>query len=138
MLGIREPEIYGNKSYDDLCDICFKAGDEAGFDKLEIYQSNYEGDLVTKIQEAYGEYDGIIINAGAYTHTSVAILDALKCVQIPTIEVHISNLDKREKFRKVSYLREACFLTIHGEGLHGYEMAIDEMKNYLTQKSKNN
>ncbi|MBQ0136176.1 MAG: type II 3-dehydroquinate dehydratase [Oscillospiraceae bacterium] len=124
MLGIREPAIYGEETYDDLCErienYCTKKNVE-----VEIYQSNHEGDLVDKIQEAYRKVDGIVINAAAYTHTSIAIFDALKSVNIPAVEVHISNTDKREDFRKTSYLSAACFKTIIGEGTVGYLKAID-------------
>lgn len=124
MLGIREPAIYGDETYGDLCErienYCTKKNVE-----VEIYQSNHEGDLVDKIQEAYRKVDGIVINAAAYTHTSIAIFDALKSVNIPAVEVHISNTDKREDFRKTSYLSAACFKTIIGEGTVGYLKAID-------------
>ncbi|MCQ2487759.1 MAG: type II 3-dehydroquinate dehydratase [Clostridia bacterium] len=124
MLGIREPAIYGEETYGDLCErienYCTKKNVE-----VEIYQSNHEGDLVDKIQEAYRKVDGIVINAAAYTHTSIAIFDALKSVNIPAVEVHISNTDKREDFRKTSYLSAACFKTIIGEGTVGYLKAID-------------
>lgn len=124
MLGIREPEIYGNKTYADLCgmisDYCEEKQIEAQF-----YQSNHEGCLVDKIQEAYGKVDGIIINPGAYTHTSVALLDAVKAVGIPTVEVHISDPDEREEFRKVSYIRAACIATVKGKGFDGYLEAVD-------------
>ena len=124
MLGIREPEIYGSKTYSDLCgmisDYCEEKQIEAQF-----YQSNHEGCLVDKIQEAYGKADGIVINPGAYTHTSVALLDAVKAVGIPTVEVHISDPDEREGFRKVSYIRAACVATVKGKGFDGYLEAVD-------------
>ena len=129
MLGIREPHIYGSKTYADLCklisDYCEKNGIEA-----EFYQSNHEGCLVDKIQEAYGKIDGIVINPGAYTHTSVALLDAVKTVGIPTVEVHISDPDTREDFRKVSYIRAACIATVKGKGFDGYIEAVDILKAY--------
>ena len=130
MLGIREPEIYGGGRYDDLVNFitehCKKNGVEA-----EFYQSNHEGDLVDKIQEAYfNGAHGIVINPGAYTHTSIAILDAVKSVKIPTVEVHISDLSKREDFRKVSYVRAACVKTISGHGFDGYTEAIDFLLEY--------
>ncbi|MBQ7100413.1 MAG: type II 3-dehydroquinate dehydratase [Clostridia bacterium] len=129
MLGIREPHIYGSKTYADLCklisDYCEKNGIEA-----EFYQSNHEGCLVDKIQEAYGKIDGIVINPGAYTHTSVALLDAVKTVGIPTVEVHISDPDTREDFRKVSYIRAACMATVKGKGFDGYLEAVDILKAY--------
>ncbi|MBR4049801.1 MAG: type II 3-dehydroquinate dehydratase [Clostridia bacterium] len=124
MLGIREPEIYGSKTYADLCGMissyCEKSQIEAQF-----YQSNHEGCLVDKIQEAYGKVDGIVINPGAYTHTSVALLDAVKAVGIPTVEVHISDPDEREEFRKISYIRAACVATVKGKGFDGYLEAVD-------------
>lgn len=130
MLGIREPGIYGNGSYADLMDMVKSRCNELGIDVV-CYQSNHEGDLVDKIQEAYFEgADGIVINPGAYTHTSIALLDAVKSVKIPTIEVHISKLSEREDFRQVSYIRLACEKTISGMGLDGYIEAI----NYLYEK----
>lgn len=124
MLGIRETEIYGTHTYSDLCDTiseyCKKSGTE-----VEFYQSNHEGSLVDKIQEAYGVFDGIVINPGAYTHTSVALLDAVKCVGIPTVEVHISDPDLRENFRRTSYIRLACVKTVKGLGFEGYLKAVD-------------
>lgn len=124
MLGIREPDHYGKKTYQDLVsDIdahCEKKGIE-----VEVYQSNHEGDLVDKIQSAYGSADGIVINPGAYTHTSIAILDAVKAVSIPTVEVHISKVEEREDFRLISYVRLACVKTITGHGTDGYLEAID-------------
>ena len=126
MLGIREPDIYGSTTYDDLVnmikDHCSKKGVE-----VKCVQSNHEGDLVDMIQGCYGEFDAIVINPGAYTHTSVAILDALKAVSIPAIEVHISDPDEREEFRKISYIRQACINTIKGHGLKGYLEAIDHL-----------
>lgn len=123
MLGTREVDIYGKAGYSDLCrminDYCASRGIEC-----EIYQSNHEGDLVDKIQEAFGRVDGIVINPAAYTHTSVALLDALKAVMIPAVEVHISDVSKREDFRQVSYVRRACFATVAGRGFDGYIDAI--------------
>lgn len=124
MLGIREPDIYGRETYQSLVDKI------TGYCKVklldvECYQSNHEGSLVDKIQEAYGNTDGIVINPGAYTHTSVALLDALKAVSIPAVEVHISEVDKREEFRQISYVRAACIATISGHGTDGYLEAID-------------
>lgn len=124
MLGIREPDIYGKNTYDDLCALIRAHAAEKGID-TELYQSNHEGDLVDKIQSAYGNIDGIVINPGAYTHTSVAILDALKAVAIPTVEVHISDVDSREEFRQISYVRLACIATISGHGFDGYLEAVD-------------
>ncbi|MBQ2749894.1 MAG: type II 3-dehydroquinate dehydratase [Clostridia bacterium] len=119
MLGIREPGIYGAESYQILCDKLEDLGHELNID-LEVRQSNHEGVLVDWIQEAYKVVDGIVINPGAYTHTSIALLDALKAVGIPTVEVHISDVSKREDFRQISYLRAACVKTISGHGLDGY------------------
>ena len=125
MLGIREPEIYGAQTYDALCAMISKHAVELDV-SVECYQSNYEGDLVTKIQDAYfSNVDGIILNPAAYTHTSVALLDALKAVQIPTVEVHISQVDKREEFRQVSYVRPACVTAIWGHGFNGYLEAMN-------------
>lgn len=124
MLGIREPEIYGSKTYADLCGMISRYCEESQID-VEFYQSNHEGCLVDKIQEAYGKVDGIVINPGAYTHTSVALLDAVKTVNIPTVEVHISDPDEREEFRKVSYIRAACIATVKGKGFDGYIEAVD-------------
>ena len=127
MLGIREPDIYGRTAYSDLCDMIANHAEEIGAE-VELYQSNHEGDLVDKIQEAYGHTDGIVINPGGYTHTSVAILDALKAVAIPAVEVHISEVDKREEFRQISYVRLWCFATITGHGVNGYLEAMDLLK----------
>ena len=125
MLGIREPEIYGSNTYEDLLKMLVAHSEENGYE-LEIFQSNHEGDLVDKIQEAYSQQaDGIVINPGAYTHTSIALLDALEAVQIPAVEVHISDVSKREDFRQVSYVRQACVKTIMGHGLAGYTEALD-------------
>ena len=123
MVGIREPSIYGAQTYEELCRTIDAAGAEFGVE-IERYQSNYEGDLVTKIQQAYGVFDGIVINPAAYTHTSVALLDAVKAVGIPTVEVHVSDPDSREEFRHVSYIRAACVATIRGHGLPGYLEAL--------------
>lgn len=124
MLGIREPEFYGNRTYDDLVAVTREAAESLGVE-TEFYQSNHEGDLVDKIQEAYfRHFDGIVINPGAYTHTSVAILDAVKAVKLPTVEVHISDVDNRDDFRKTSYIRQACIATISGKGFDGYIEAI--------------
>lgn len=124
MLGIREPGIYGDKDYAYLCGIiedkCAAMGIEC-----EIRQSNHEGELVDIIQQAYGSVQGIVINPGAYTHTSIALLDALKSVGIPAVEVHISDPDLREEFRKTSFVRLACVATVKGKGLDGYLEAID-------------
>ena len=124
MLGIREPDHYGRETYADLVKKIQNHCAEKGID-VTLYQSNHEGDLVDKIQEAYGTADGIVINPGAYTHTSIAILDAVKAVGIPTVEVHISKLEEREDFRQISYVRLACVKTITGHGTDGYLEAID-------------
>lgn len=127
MLGIREPGIYGRQSFSDLLALLDETAIEQEIE-IEQYQSNHEGDLVDKIQQAYGSTDGIVINPAAYTHTSVAILDALKSVSIPTVEVHISDVDSREAFRQISYAGLACEKTIKGQGLDGYRQAILYLK----------
>ena len=124
MLGIREPAVYGSATYADLCSL-IEAHAEALGVTVSLYQSNHEGDLVDAIQLAYGKQDAIIINPGAYTHTSVALLDALKAVAIPAVEVHITDPDTREEFRKISYIRAACVKTIKGHGFDGYLEAMD-------------
>ena len=124
MLGIREKHLYGDKTYKALVKL-IKESAKLRKIKVDCYQSNYEGDIVTKIQKAYNKYDGIVINPGAYTHTSVAILDALKSVNIPTVEVHITDVDSREDFRKISFVKQFAFLTITGKGFDGYIEAID-------------
>ena len=123
MLGIREPEIYGNQNYKTLLDDIEKWSEEMGC-QVECFQSNHEGAIVDKIQEAYGNFDGIVINPAAYTHTSVAILDALKSVGLPAVEVHISDVTKREDFRQISYAGMACEEHIIGKGIEGYKLAI--------------
>ena len=130
MLGIREPAIYGKQTFADLLTLLERTAAEEGIE-IQQYQSNHEGCLVDKIQEAYGKFDGIVINPAAYTHTSVAILDALKSVGIPAVEVHISDVDARESFRQLSYAGMACIHTIKGQGLDGYRQAIIYLKNYL-------
>lgn len=129
MLGIREPDIYGKENYKTLCEKIENRALEIGVE-VKIYQSNHEGDLVDEIQKAYGTFDGIIINAGAYTHTSIALLDALKSVGIPAVEVHISALETREEFRQISYLRMACIKNITGKGIGGYLEAMDFLVDY--------
>ena len=126
MLGIREPDIYGKETYTSLIEKIEAYAEKKNVNVI-CYQSNHEGDLVDVIQFAYGVYDGIVINPGAYTHTSIAILDALKAVGIPAVEVHISDVDAREDFRKISYVRQACFETISGKGTDGYLLAIDSL-----------
>lgn len=130
MLGLREPDIYGRETYEDLQRIIREAGEKAGVE-IEEFQYNHEGDIVDRIQQAYGDADGIVINPGAYTHTSIAILDALKAVAIPTVEVHISDVDNREDFRKVSYVSLAAEKTIKNKGLAGYVEAINYLKERL-------
>lgn len=134
MLGIREPSIYGREDYSTLVGLCKRAATEYGFSVCECFQSNHEGDIVDKIQAAYQAFDGIVINPGAYTHTSVAILDALKAVSIPCVEVHISKVDEREEFRQVSYVRLACFETVMGLGLEGYRKAIRDLAEHLHEE----
>lgn len=128
MLGIREPDHYGKETYSDLILKIQHHCEQKGIE-VELYQSNHEGDLVDKIQSAYRNADGIVINPGAYTHTSIAILDAVKSVNIPTVEVHISKVEEREDFRQISYIRLACVKTITGHGTDGYLEAI----NYLIE-----
>ncbi len=123
MLGIREPDIYGKSTYADLLKMIAAEAQRLGVE-VEFYQSNHEGALVDAIQGAFGRVDGIVINPGAYTHTSVALLDAVKAVGIPTVEVHISDPDTREEFRKTSYIRAACAATIKGRGFEGYLDAL--------------
>ena len=130
MLGKREPGIYGAQTYQDLLDFLRKTAEEEGLE-LECFQSNHEGALVDKIQDAWGRADGIVINPGAYTHTSIALLDAVKAVSIPTVEVHISDVSKREDFRQVSYIRQACVKTYMGLGFEGYRQGMLFLKAYL-------
>jgi 3-dehydroquinate dehydratase-2 len=130
MLGIREPDVYGKNTFSDLLGLLERVAAEEGIE-IEQYQSNHEGCLVDKIQEAYGKFDGIVINPAAYTHTSVAILDALKAVSIPAVEVHISDVDSRETFRQISYAGMACKQTFKGLGLEGYRQAILFLKDFL-------
>ena len=127
LLGLREPEIYGRRTYADLTDCLARWGEELSVE-VDCYQSNHEGDLVDAIQRAYGVYDGIVINPAAYTHTSVALLDALKAVSIPAVEVHLSDPDTREEFRRVSYVRAACDKTVAGKGFEGYREAMEYLK----------
>ena len=127
MLGIREPAIYGSTTYADLCDFIRNHAEKTGV-SVTLLQSNHEGDLVDYIQQAYGVDDAIVINPGAYTHTSVAILDAAKAVGLPVVEVHISKVEDREDFRQISYIRQACVKTMTGHGIAGYTEAIDYLK----------
>lgn len=132
MLGIREPHLYGSENYSALCKLVKKACDSLDIE-YEIYQSNHEGAIVDKIQDAYSQFDGIVINPAAYTHTSIAILDALKAVDIPTVEIHISDVSKREDFRQISYVSLAAVKTFMGHGIDGYRMAIEYLYNYLSK-----
>lgn len=134
MLGIREPGIYGKQTFKELLSLLDRWAAEENIE-LEQFQSNHEGALVDRIQAAYGVFDGIVINPAAYTHTSVAILDALKAVAIPAVEVHISNVDAREPFRQISYAGLACVKTIKGQGFDGYRQAIVYLKEYLCATS---
>lgn len=129
LLGLREPDIYGKADFQALLSLLRETGAALGV-RVDQFQSNHEGALVDAIQQAYGAYDGIVINPAAYTHTSVAILDALKAVQIPAVEVHISQVSAREPFRQLSYAGMYCEKTIQGQGIDGYRQAID----YLVQK----
>jgi len=131
MLGIREPDIYGSDTYEGLCKMISAHAESIGV-TAEIYQSNHEGCLVDKIQAAYQTADGIVINPAAYTHTSVALLDALKAVGIPAVEVHISDVSQREDFRQISFVRNYCEKTIAGHGFRGYLEAMD----YLKERTK--
>lgn len=133
MLGIREPGIYGKSSFSDLLKLLEETAQAENLE-IEQFQSNHEGSIVDEIQRAYGVFDGIVINPAAYTHTSVAILDALKAVSIPAVEVHISDVDSRESFRQISYAGLACCKTIKGHGLEGYREAILYLKDLLGGK----
>ena len=132
LLGVREPDLYGKQDYAALVALVEETCAQEGLG-VEVYQSNHEGDIVDKIQAALGKFDGIVINPAAYTHTSVAILDALKAVALPAVEVHISDVSKREEFRQVSYARLACIKTYMGLGLEGYRQAILYLKDSLTK-----
>jgi 3-dehydroquinate dehydratase-2 len=129
MIGIREPSIYGSRTYKDLIDFIDKCANEFNVD-VDFFQSNSEGDIVTEIQSCYQRFDAIVINPAAYTHTSVAILDALKAVAIPAVEVHLSNVSEREAFRQLSYTGMYCEKTYAGYGFDGYKMALE----YLVEK----
>ena len=133
MLGIREPGIYGKDNFNTLCETVKSYAEENGIE-VKLFQSNHEGALVDEIQEAYGVFDGIVINPGAYTHTSIALLDAVKAVSIPTVEVHISDVASREDFRQVSYIRAACVKTICGHGIKGYTEAMEYLKENYGEK----
>ncbi len=130
LLGLREPDIYGKESFETLLSLLEETAKEEHIELIQ-YQSNHEGCLVDKIQQAYGVFDGIVINPAAYTHTSIAILDALKAVGLPAVEVHISDVKSREAFRQISYPGMACVKTIQGQGIEGYRQAILFLKDYL-------
>ena len=132
MLGVREPDIYGKETYADLVKKIRKHAEKKDIE-VEFYQSNHEGGIVDAIQNAYGKADGIVINPAAYTHTSIAIPDAVKAVSLPTVEVHISDPDTREDFRKTSYIRQACIATVRGRGTDGYLEAIDILIEYINR-----
>ena len=132
MLGIREPAIYGSENYNTLLEKISAHAKEKDVE-VDFYQSNHEGALVDKIQEAFGVFDGIVINPGAYTHTSIALLDAVKSVGIPTVEVHISDVSKREDFRRISYIRLGCVASVIGKGTDGYLESVD----ILIERGKN-
>ncbi len=135
MLGIREPEHYGKETYLDL-ENKIRSHCE-GKCEVSLKQSNHEGDLVDYIQSAYfDKFDGIVINPGAYTHTSIALLDAVKSVMLPTVEVHISDVGSREDFRQISYIRQACIKTVSGKGTNGYLIAIDELLKHIQEETK--
>ena len=133
MLGIREKHLYGAQDYAALCDFVRSEGARLGIE-VELYQSNHEGAIVDRIQQAYQQVDGIVINPAAYTHTSVAILDALKAVSIPACEVHLTDVNAREDFRKISYVRLACDKTFSGYGFDGYRMAMEYLVETYKQK----
>lgn len=135
MLGISEPKIYGKETYASLLSKIQNHANERGI-KLKMLQSNHEGVLVDEIQAAYKKFDGIVINPAAYTHTSIALLDALKAVGLPTVEVHISDVSKREAYRQISYVREACIATISGHGTDGYLEAIDLLIDHISMKNE--
>ena len=133
MLGIREPDVYGKITYDSLIESINQWSNDLSID-VECYQSNVEGEIVNFIQKAYFDHaDGIVINPAAYTHTSIAILDALKATNLPTIEVHISNINEREEFRKKSFIKDYCIETIIGEGIEGYHKALINLKKYVEE-----
>ena len=135
LLGVREPGIYGDQSYSALVKLIEETCAAEGIE-VDVFQSNHEGAIVDRIQAAMGDADGIVINPAAYTHTSVAILDALKAVRIPAVEVHISDVSKREDFRQISSARMACVKTIMGQGLDGYRQAILFLKSYIENMDK--
>ena len=132
MLGVREPDIYGSDTYDDLCRYVKRACEKKNIE-CDFFQSNHEGDLVDCIQQTYKKYDGIIINPAAYTHTSVAVRDALTAVKVPAVEVHLSDPDMRERFRQVSYVRDVSIATFKGHGFECYGQAVDFLEEYLNK-----
>lgn len=135
MLGIREPDVYGKQTYADLLDFVRDAAADAGVE-VELFQSNNEGAIVDIIQWALDRFEGIVINPAAYTHTSIAILDALKAVALPAVEVHLSDISAREDFRQISYAGKACVKTIAGKGFEGYREAIDFLKDYIKKAAE--
>ena len=135
LLGLREPAIYGKRSYADLERFLQDCAEEIGTE-VEVFQSNHEGDLVDRIQAAYGVFDGIVMNPAAYTHTSVALLDAVKAVGIPTVEVHLSDPDTREEFRRISYVRQACLKTVKGLGFESYRQGLLVLADYLREREQ--
>ena len=136
MLGVREPEIYGKISLENIQAELIEYSKNFEGVELDFYQSNVEGEIVDKIQASINEFNGIIINPAAYTHTSIAILDAIKAIQIPTVEVHLSNVNSREEFRKISYVSEACIGTVAGFKKDSYKMALFGLYNYLNEQGK--
>lgn len=130
MLGIRQPEVYGYKTYSDLVSYCQEEGAKLNME-IKCFQSNHEGEIIDEIQKAYKIFDGIVINAGAYTHYSIAIMDALKSVDIPTVEVHLSDIYQRESYRHVSYIKEASIKSIVGLGFEGYKLALETLNLHL-------
>ena len=128
MLGIREKEIYGQQTYHELVRFIERTAEDNEVE-VDVFQSNHEGDIIDKIQNAYGKYDGLVVNGGGYTHTSIAIMDAIKAVEIPSVEVHLSDIMAREEFRRLSYLSKVCEKTICGKGFKGYAEAIEYLKN---------
>lgn len=133
MLGIRQPEVYGYKTYADLVSYCLEEGKKLNLE-IKCFQSNHEGSIIDEIQNAYKVFDGIIINAGAYTHYSIAIMDALKSVDIPTVEVHLSDIYQREEYRHISYIKEASIKSIVGLGFEGYKLALETLNLHLKRK----
>lgn len=133
LLGIREPSVYGYSSYQDLVEYIRNIGHDLNME-IEVFQSNHEGALIDKIQSAFKTYDGIVINPAAFTHTSIALLDALKAINLPSIEVHLSDISQREDFRKTSYVSLACLTTFSGEGFLSYQKALEFLHAYLKKE----